>query len=209
MTTVSLVEDDTSFSLLLTRALSRSKSIEIIGVHSSAEEALRELPRRKPDVILMDIKLPGMNGIECLQQLRKLSPALLCHVLVLTEHEDSDLVFEALKAGASGYLLKDRTSVRELSNAIKIVRSGGAVMSPNIARTVMRSFEEPTAPASALSRREREVLSWLSQGLMYKEIADKLGISLDIVRKHLGSIYRKLHVRSRTDAVRHYLQRPR
>src|SRR6266542_4891477 len=178
-TTVSLVEDDTSFSLLLTRALSRSKSIEIISVHSNAEEALRELPRRKPDVVLMDIKLPGMNGIQCLRQLRKLSPALLCHVLVLTEHEDSDLVFEALKAGASGYLLKDRTSVRELSTSIKLVCSGGAVMSPNIARTVMRYFEERTAPASGLTRREREVLSRLSQGLMYKEIAETLAISLD------------------------------
>ena len=209
MTTVSLVEDDTSFSLLLTRALSTSKSIEIIGVHSSAEEALREFPRRKPDVVLMDIKLPGMNGIECLRQLPKLSPAVRCHVLMLTEHEDSDLVFEALKAGANGYLIKDRISLRELSTAIKIVCSGGAVMSPNIARTVMRYFGEPTAPVSGLSRREREVLSSLAQGLMYKEIADQLSISLDTVRKHLGSIYRKLHVRSRTDAVRHYLQRPR
>src|SRR5882724_7831015 len=106
MNTVSLVEDDASFSLLLTRALSRIKNIDVISVHSNAEEALRELPRRKPDVVLMDIKLPGMNGIECLRQLRKLSPSLLCHVLVLTEHEDSDLVFEALKAGASGYLMK-------------------------------------------------------------------------------------------------------
>jgi len=209
MTAVSLVEDDSDFALLLTRAFSKSKGIEIIGVHSSAEEALIEVPRRKPDVVLMDIKLPGMNGIECLRQLRNLSPALLCHVLVLTEHEDSDLVFEALKAGANGYLIKDRISLRELSTAIKIVCSGGAVMSPNIARTVMRYFGEPAAPVSGLSRREREVLSSLSQGLMYKEIAGQLSISLDTVRKHLGSIYRKLHVRSRTDAVRHYLQRPR
>src|SRR6266542_1577940 len=139
-TTVSLVEDDTSFSLLLTRALSRSKSIEIISVHSNAEEALRQLPRRNPDVVLMDIKLPGMNGIECLRRLRDLSPAVLCHVLVLTEHEDSGLVFEALKAGASGYLLKDRISVRELSAALGDVAAGGAVMSPNIARKVMNYF---------------------------------------------------------------------
>ncbi len=209
MTTVSLVEDDTSFSLLLTRALSTSKSIEILSVHSNAEEALREIPPRKPDVILMNIKLPAMSGIDCLRRLKRINPPLLCHVLMLTEHEDSDLVFEALQAGASGYLSKDRISPRELVIAIRDVMRGGAVMTPNIARMVMRYFEEPMAQVTGLTRREREVLSRLSQGLMYKEIAETLAISLDTVRKHLGSIYRKLHVHSRTDAVRHYLRRPR
>jgi len=209
MTTVSLVEDDTSFSLLLTRALSKSKSIEILSVHSNAEEGLRELPRLKPDVILMNIKLPGMSGIDCLRRLKRINPPLLCHVLMLTEHEDSDLVFEALQAGASGYLSKDRISPRELATAIRDVMRGGAVMTPNIARTVMRYFEERAVPVTGLTSREREVLSRLSQGLMYKEIAETLAISLDTVRKHLGSIYRKLHVHSRTDAVRHYLRRPR
>jgi DNA-binding NarL/FixJ family response regulator len=150
-----------------------------------------------------------MSGIDCLRRLKRINPPLLCHVLMLTDHEDSDLVFESLQAGASGYLSKDRISVRELAVAIRDVMGSGAVMTPNIARTVMRYFEEPTARASGLSSREREVLSSLSQGLMYKEIADKLGIPLDTVRKHLGSIYRKLHVRSRSDAMRHYLQRPR
>ncbi len=209
MTTVSLVEDDASFSLLLTRALSKSKSIEIMSVHANAEEALLELPRRKPDVILMNIKLPAMSGIDCLRRLKRINPPLLCHVLMLTEHEDSDLVFEALQAGASGYLSKDRISPTELATAIRDVMRGGAVMTPNIARTVMRYFEERTAPVTGLTSREREVLSRLSQGLMYKEIAETLAISLDTVRKHLGSIYRKLHVHSRTDAVRHYLRRPR
>ena len=209
MTTVSLVEDDSSFALLLARNLSRSKSIEIISVHPNAEEALQELAVRKPDVVLMDIKLPGMSGIDCLRRLKRINPPLLCHVLMLTGHEDNDLVFEVLKAGASGYLLKDRISVRELSTAIKSVAKGGAAMSPIIARKVIRYFEEPTTPLSGLSEREWEVLSSLSHGLTYKEIANQLSISIDTVRKHLGSIYRKLHVRSRTDAVRHYLQRPR
>jgi len=128
---------------------------------------------------------------------------------MLTEHEDSDLVFEALQAGASGYLSKDRISPREWVIAIRDVMRGGAVMTPNIARMVMRYFEEPMTQVIDLTRREREVLSRLSQGLMYKEIAETLAISLDTVRKHLGSIYRKLHVHSRTDAVRHYLRRPR
>ena len=208
MTTVSLVEDDASFSLLLARDLSRCKSIDIISVHSDAEEALQELPHRKPDVVLMDIKLPGMSGIDCLRRLKRMNPPLLCHVLMLTGHEDSSLVFEALKAGASGYLLKDRISVRELTTAINSVESGGAVMSPSIALKVVRYFEEPSMPFSGLSEREWEVLTSLSHGLMYKEIAHQLSISLDTVRKHLGAIFRKLHVRSRTDAVRHYLQRP-
>ena len=208
MTTVSLVEDDASFSLLLARDVSRSKTIEIISVHANAEDALQELPRRKPDVVLMDIKLPAMSGIDCLRRLKRINPPLLCHVLMVTGHEDNSLVFEALKAGASGYLLKDRISVRELTTAINSVASGGAVMSPSIALKVVRYFEEPSMPFSGLSEREWEVLTSLSHGLMYKEIAHQLSISLDTVRKHLGSIYRKLHVRSRTDAVRHYLQRP-
>src|SRR6266498_1059152 len=172
MTTVSLVEDDADFSLLLTRALFGSKSIEIISVHGNAEEAIRELPRRKPDVVLMDIKLPVMSGIDCLRRLKRMTPPLLCHVLILTEHEDSDLVFESLQAGASGYLSKDRISPRELVIAITDVMRGGAVMTPNIARTVMRYFEERKAPVTGLTRRERKVLSRLSQGLMYKEIAE-------------------------------------
>jgi len=209
MTTVSLVEDDTSFSLLLTRALSRSKSIEIISVHPNAEEALRALPRRKPDVVLMDIKLPGMNGIECLRQSRNLSPALLCHVLMLTEYDDSDLVFEALKAGASGYLLKDRTSVRELSTAIKIVCSGGAVMSPNIARKVIVHFQShASCGLEALSTREMEVLAHLADGLMYKQIAGMLYIAENMVRRHVSAIYSKLHVQCRAHAARHYFNRP-
>ena len=207
MITVSLVEDDSSFALLLRKALSKIKSIEIVSVHSNAENALRELPRRKPDVVLMDIKLPGMSGIDCLRRLKLINPPLLCHVLILTEYEDSDLVFEALKAGASGYLLKDCTSVRELSTAIKDVHSGGAVMSPNIARKVIRHFHAPTRSLSGLTQREMEVLACISDGLMYKEVASKLGIALNTVRRHIGALYGKLHVQSRAHAARQYLHR--
>ena len=202
MTTVSLVEDDASFALLLQRTLSKGKRIRIVSAYVTAEEALAELPRHKPDVVLMDIKLPGMNGIECLKRLMQARPPLLLQVLMLTEYEDNKLVFEALKAGASGYLLKDRISMRELANAIKDVMTGGAVMSPNIARKVIRYIHEPAGSIGSLSEREMQVLLNLSDGLMYKQIADKLSISLDTVRKHVGAIYSKLHVRSRAEAAR-------
>ena len=207
MITVSLIEDDSSFSILVTRALSVARRIEVISTHPNAEEALRELPRLRPDVVLMDIKLPGMNGIECLRRLMMLSPPLLCHVLMLTEYENSELVFEALKVGASGYLLKDGISASELSRQIKDVAAGGAVMSPSIAQKVIRHFQTPGPSLSALSKREMEVLADLSDGLMYKEIGAKRNIALNTVRRHVGSIYSKLHVASRAHATRQYLDR--
>jgi len=203
------VEDDSSFCDLLKHALSKVKSIELVSIHDNAEDALREIPQLKPDVVLMDNKLPGMNGVECLRRLKKVSPPLLCHVLMLTEYEGSDLVFEALKAGASGYLLKGRISAREISVAIKEVAAGAGVMSPNIAGKVIRYFHAPPTKTGVLTKREGELLADLSEGMTYKEIAAKRAISVDTVRSHLGSIYRKLHARSRTDAVRHYFQRPR
>src|SRR2546421_5501428 len=202
MTTVSLVEDDSSFVLLWQRTLSKNKRIKIVSTHTTAEEALTELPHHKPDVVLMDIKLPGMNGIECLKRLLQIRPPLLLQVLMLTEYEDNKLVFEALKAGASGYLLKDRISVRDLAIAIKDVMTGGAVMSPNIARKVIRYIHEPSGSVGSLSDREMQVLLKLADGLMYKEIAGELSIALDTVRKHVGAIYSKLHVRSRAEATR-------
>lgn len=207
MITVALVEDDSPFALLLTQALQKCRRINIVGTYTTGEEAIREIPRHKPEIVLMDIKLPGMNGIECLRRLRQLSPPLMAHVLILTEHEDSTLVFEALKAGASGYLIKDRISVREISTAINDVVSGGAIMSPNIARKVIQHFHTPTSSLRALSKREMEVLADLSDGLMYKEIASKLSISMNTVRRHVAAIYTKLHVRCRTHATRHYHQR--
>ena len=156
----------------------------------------------------MDIKLPGMDGIECLRRLKLVAPPLLFHALILTEYEDSDLVFQAFKAGASGYLLKDRISVKELSAAIKDVTAGGAVMSPNMAAKLIRYFLAPTPSLSALTQREQEVLADIAEGLMYKEIAAKLDISVETVRRHVAAIYSKLHVHCRAHATRHYLQRP-
>ena len=209
MTTVSCVEDDSAYCFLLTRALAKNKTIRILSVHSRAEEALQYLPSLQPDVVLMDIKFAGMDGIECLKRLKQVEPPLLMQVLMLTQHDDDALVFESLKAGASGYLLKDRISVKEVSVAIKTVMAGGGVMSPTIARKVIQSFPATTASFATLSQRETEVLRYLSDGLMYKEIAPKLDISLNTVRAHVGAVYRKLHVQSRMDAARDYLHDPR
>ena len=207
MTTVSMVEDDSSFCILLTRSLSRNKTIRILSAHPDAEDALKVLPSLRPDVVLMDIKLPGISGVECLKQLKQLTPPLPSQVLMLTQVEESEMVFESLKAGASGYLSKDRISVKELADAIKIVMAGGGVMSPNIAHKVIRSFQGTPTGFETLSQRELEVLRHLSEGLMYKEIAPKLDISLNTVRTHVGAIYRKLHVQSRLDAARNFLTR--
>ena len=208
MIDIYIVEDDEDFLLLLTRDLSKAKKVRIVGTSPNAEKALRELPHVNPDVVLMDIKLPGMNGIECLRRMRRLSPPLRCHVLMLTGREDTDLVFDAIKSGASGYLAKGQISGGKLSAAITEVAAGGAVMSPSIARKVLQFFQAPPTTLSMLSQRELEMLADLSDGLPCKEISAKHSISQNTVRKHLTSIYTKLHVRSKADAVRHYLRRP-
>lgn len=202
---VFIVEDEEGFCELLTHALLATKKVRIVGTSRSGEAALREIPLTKPEVILMDIKLPGMDGIECVRRLKGSPPLSNASVLILTEHADSKYVFEALKAGATGYLLKDHMFVRDVANAINDVKGGGGVMSPAIARKVMNHFQKPS-PGADLSERENEVLELLAEGLMYKEIAARLKISLDTIRKHAGTIYRKLHVRSRTDATRVFLQ---
>ncbi len=207
MTTVSLVEDDSSFSVLLARSLAKRRTICVLSVHPTGEGALQSLPTLRPDVVLVDIKLPGINGIECLKRLCAIEPPLHLQFLVLTDHADSEWVFDALQAGANGYLLKDRISPSELAQAIMDVMSGGAVMSPTIARKVIERFHRPAAPESTLSGREREVLLSVSRGLMNKEISGELSISENTVRKHVSAIYRKLHVQSRAAATRHFLQR--
>jgi DNA-binding NarL/FixJ family response regulator len=165
------------------------------------------LPGLAPNVVIMDIQLPGMNGIECTRQLKKAMPE--AQVLVFTVFGDSDQVFRALEAGASGYLLK-RTPRSEMVEAIKQVWDGGAPMSGEVARKVVESFRKPSlahAPdAEPLTPREEEVLGLLAKGYITKEIADQLSISFDTVRFHLKHIYRKLHVRSRTEALLKYLK---
>ena len=184
-----------------------SKGFRCLGVHSSAEEALVNLPKEKPDVVLMDINMGGMNGIECVRLLKPKMPET--QIVMLTVFEDTEKIFAALAAGASGYLLK-RLAPAKLLEAIREVHEGGSPMSAPIARKVVLSLQPvlaaPGAETVGLSPREREVLDGLAEGQAYKQIADKLGVSIHTVRNYIRRIYEKLHVCSRTEAVAKYLR---
>jgi DNA-binding NarL/FixJ family response regulator len=204
-TTVALVEDNRSIRESLSRIIDQNPGFRCVCAVSSAEEALEKIPASHPDVVLMDIHLPGMSGIECTALLKKSRADI--QVIMLTVYEDSDRIFKALKAGASGYLLK-RTDPAQLLTAIKEIKEGGAPMTSEIARKVVEAFQtqdESTPQAESLSKREREILEMLCAGFANKEIADKLSLSIETVRGHLKHIYDKLHVQSRTQAVVKFL----
>lgn len=199
--TVSIVDDEADLREHITDYLADAGNMRCLSAYASAEEALEYLPREKPDVILMDINMGGMDGIECVRRLTAQMPK--AQVLMLTVFEDSEKIFRALSAGASGYLLK-RLSPKALIEAIEEVHAGGSPMSASIARKVVQSFKvaPPQGDESAdLSPRERSVLDGLASGLGYKEIADQLGVSIHTVRNYIRRIYEKLHVCSRTEAV--------
>ncbi len=204
---VSIVEDAPGTRESLRELLDRAKGVQCVGSHPNGEEALKKIPLEQPDVVLMDINLPKMNGIECVAQLKKSMPKT--QVLMLTTYEESDLIFDSLRHGASGYLLKNMTPA-ELIQAIEQVHAGGAPMSMQIARKVVSHFrmiKEPQSDMEKLTKRENEILGLLAKGFLYKEIADQLGISLSTVRAHLHTVYEKMHVQSRTEAVVKYLSR--
>ncbi|MHB1308080.1 MAG: response regulator [Limisphaerales bacterium] len=204
--TVSIVEDNDQLRGTLARVLGRAEGFEFVSQYASAEAALEGLPKDRPEVVLMDINLPGMNGVECV---RRLKPILATtQMVMLTVYEDTENIFNALAAGATGYMLK-RTPRAELLAAVKVVRQGGSPMTAHIARKVVQSFQQATAapaPTSNLSQREQEVLDFLSHGLLYKEIAEKLGISYETVHTYIRRIYEKLQVRTRTEAVAKFLR---
>ena len=206
---VSIVEDNEQLRTTLAKMISRSEGFECFGQHPSAEAGLIAIPNEKPDVVLMDINLPGMNGVECVRKLKQILPNT--QVVMLTAYEDTENIFNSLAAGAAGYLLK-RSKSAEILDAIRDVLNGGSPMSTHIARKVVQSFQSrptaaPSEPEAELSPREQEVLNLLSQGFMYKEISDKLGISFETVRTYIRRIYEKLHVRTRTEAVAKALRR--
>ena len=204
---VSIVEDSDKFRETLARVLNRAEGFRCISHYPNAEDALKALPNDKPEVVLMDINLPGMNGVECVRQLKQLIPTI--QVMMLTVYEDTENIFNALAAGATGYMLK-RTPRDELLEAIREVHRGGSPMTTHIARKVVLSFQRaaPAAsPTEMLSPREQEVLDCLAQGFLYKEIAEKLSISYETVHTYIRRIYEKLQVRTRTEAVAKFLRR--
>ena len=202
---VAIVDDDDGVRTKLVNAVARFGGCACVGQYSSGEEALVWLPAAAPDVVLMDINLPGMNGIECVRQIKLAHPEI--EFVMLTVYEDTESVFNALAAGASGYLLKLATR-QELLEAIRRVHAGGSPMTSHIARKVVQSFRHPApmeTETTQLSPREQQVLEYLAKGFLYKEISTTLGISYDTVHNHIRHIYEKLHVRSRTQAVTKYL----
>ena len=210
-THISIVEDNDKLRGTLAKVISRADGFKCVSDYASAEDALAGLPKIKPDVVLMDINLPGMNGVECVRKLKVILPAT--QVMMLTVYEDTENIFNALAAGASGYMLK-RTPAKELIEAIHEVLRGGSPMTTHIARKVVLSFQKSAAASaktagelSELSDREQQVLDLLAQGLIYKEIAEKLQISYETVHTYIRRIYEKLQVRTRTEAVAKFLQR--
>jgi DNA-binding NarL/FixJ family response regulator len=205
---VSIIEDDVPAREILAGWIRRGEGFRCVGEHGSAESAVAALPQEKPDVVLVDINLPGMSGIECVRRMKLVLPNT--QFVIVTVYEDANHIFNALAVGASGYLLK-QTPRTELLAALKEVHAGGSPMSSNIARKVVQSFRRPTDEtdgAADLSPREREVLELLGRGYLYKEIADSLGIGVTTVTTYIRRVYEKLHVRSRAQAVAKFAHRP-
>jgi DNA-binding NarL/FixJ family response regulator len=199
--TVAIVEDLDEVRDGLKTFIGLSSDFKVLDTFKTAEEALVDIPKLKPDIVIMDINLPGMNGIECIKQVKEKIPAT--QFMMFTVYENDEKVFEALKAGASGYLLKN-TGLVQLIEAVKELYNGGSPMSANIARklvTLFRENQQKTTSLELLSQRENEILQWLAKGLLYKEIAEQLGISTHTVRQHIHKIYEKLHVQNRTEAI--------
>jgi DNA-binding NarL/FixJ family response regulator len=207
MIAVSIVDDEKALRDSIATFVNGSPGFRCVSTYGDAQAALKGLPADHPDVVLMDINMPGMDGIECVARLKAMSPNVL--ILMLTVYEDTDQILKALSAGATGYLLK-RLTPAKLLQAIREVHAGGSPMSSSIARKVVASFQRAGQAGeneAHLSPREQGVLDLLAKGLTYKQIADQLGISIDTIRTHLRRVYEKLHVQSRTEAVAKYLRR--
>lgn len=201
---VGIIEDDAQTRKILAGWISRASGFRLAGEWGEAESAVAPLTEKKPDVILMDINLPGISGVEAVKRLKPCLPGT--QFVMLTVYEDSDHIYNALAAGATGYLLKE-TPRQELLRALEDVHNGGSPMTSNIARKVVQSFRQnvgSAAPGEELSPREQEVLDLLARGYLYKEIAERLNISVPTVNTYVRRMYEKLHVRSRAQAVAKY-----
>lgn len=203
---VSIVEDDVKFRGTLARLIDSTKGFRCVSQHPNAENALVELPVSRPEVVLMDINMPGMSGVDCVRPLKQLLPEV--QIVMLTVYEDTDLIFKALSAGAAGYLLK-QSSPDQIVHAVQNVQAGGSPMSSQIARKVVASFQQQGVGQpdyQKLTAREQQVLDQLARGSTYAEIGEALKISYDTVRAHIRHIYEKLHVQTATQAVSLHLQ---
>ena len=198
---IAIVEDLDVVRNGLKDFISLSTDFLVVGAFKTGEEAFEHLPEIKPDIVIMDINLPGMNGIECIRRVKGKSPGT--QFMMFTVYENDDKVFEALKAGASGYLLKN-TGLLHIAESVKELHEGGSPMSANIARKMVNLFRDNDKKnpfLDLLSNREKEILQLLAKGLLYKEIAEQLGITTGTVRIHIHKIYEKLHVQNRTEAI--------
>ncbi|MGJ8656577.1 MAG: response regulator [Akkermansiaceae bacterium] len=202
-----LIEDSKPYSSAMEKFFNLPGStIDCQAIYGSSEEALKQISTNPPAVALVDINLPGKNGIECIAELKELCPSLVC--LVLTMYEEDELIFEALRAGACGYLLKS-TPPAEIVEALHVARDGGSPMSPHIARQVVGFFHRAPSPKPevALTPREQEVLDLLIEGKSYKLIGDELHVSIDTVRSHVRKVYSKLHIHSRAEIMQKFRKR--
>ena len=201
MISVSIIEDNDQFRTALEAIIAAQEEMSVVHAYPDAEKAYESILSAPPDIVIVDINLPGMRGTELIVLLKDKLPQT--QFMVCSIHDDSDTIFEALKCGASGYILKDPVTANEIVKAIHDLYHGGSPMSPYIARKVIGSFQKPLInnEHSILSAREREVLELLSKGLLYKEIANQLGITHETVKKHLKNIYQKLHVQNKIEAL--------
>ena len=203
---VSIIEDDSKLRSAIRERVEGDKRFQVVSEHPTAEDAIENLPAARPNVVLSDINLPGLSGIECVRRLKPSMPA--AQFVMLTVYDDTERIFEALAAGATGYLVK-RAAREELLSAIWDVHKGESPMSSGIARKIVRSFQraDPVVEADyKLAPREKQVLELLVQGFLYKEIADQLGLSIPTVNCYIRSIYEKLQVHSRSQAVAKFLR---
>lgn len=204
---VSIVEDDSVIRETLRSLFTFEEGMEVFTVHSTAEDALMRLVDNCPDVVIMDINLPGASGIDCVRQMSQRCER--SQYLMYTVHDDDHRVFEALKAGANGYMLKSSTP-DQILDGVRELHAGGSPMSAHVARRVVAHLRPATGgapPGANLTGREQQVLSLLAEGLLYKEIGDELGISVGTIKQHIHRIYDKLHVQNRTEAVNRYFGR--
>ena len=204
---IGIVEDQAGVAESLKKLINRAGGFQVIGIYPDGETALEQIPRQKPDLVLMDIGLPGISGIECVRSLKAMLPSL--PIIMLTVYDEGDYLFDSLKAGASGYLLK-RTTGEKLVEAIAEARLGGVPLTRQMAGKMARYFQQLgaiTSEMGTLTKREREILAMLGEGFRYKEIANRLGIAIETVREHTHNTYQKLHVSSRTEAVVKYLKK--